>query len=316
MPSILSSTDELLSTRPVRVMLDALRENRLSHSLIISGEHQESVEGTAHHLATQLLGSPDSPAALARHPDFFAVRPTGKMRQISADSIRELIRSVHHSSREGGGKVAILYDADRMHTSAANIFLKTLEEPPSDTTLLLLTARPHFLLPTIRSRCLHFRLPPGDDSELLPESLVAWLDDYTTWLNGLDKKLESKQEISRQIIGAYGLAARFTPLLKATVAANWKAQKEELPEGLTDEEEQALAEGIRIGLRDQVFAALEHRLRGFARNHLQEEGAVKALTDTVSDLEHMAGLLRVNLQEGAALEGFLLAALRHWGRRR
>lgn len=316
MPSILSSTDETLASAPVRAMLEALRENRLSHSLIISGEDQESVEQTAHHLAAQILIGRDSPLPLARHPDFFAVRPTGKMRQISAGKTRDLIRDINHSSREGGGKVAVLYEADRMHQSAANIFLKTLEEPPAETTLLLLTSRPHFLLPTIRSRCLHFRLPAAAGEEDFPEPLLAWLSDYSAWLAGMAGKLESRQDICSQVIGLYGLLSRFSPLLKTTVAEGWQAQKENLPENITDEEEQALAEGIRLGIRDRLFTAIEHRLRAFATERLEEEGAAKAFVRTTAELERVAGLLRVNLQESAALEAFLLEALRQWGRRR
>lgn len=316
MPSLLSSNPEILSTRPVRVMLEALQQNRLSHSLIISGEEQESVEAVAHHIGAQILVGRDSPLTLTRHPDFHTLRPTGKMRQISAGNTRELIRSLNHSSRQGEGKVAILYEADRMHPSAANIFLKTLEEPPADTTILLLTSRPHFLLPTIRSRCLHFRLPATASREEFPAPLVAWLSDYSAWLEGMSGQLGSKEEICQQVIRLYGLLSRFTPLLKSAVSETWKAQQETLPENLTDEEEQALSEGMRLALRDQVFTALEHRLRAFAKGRLEEEGALRAFSQTVAELERAAGLLRVNLQESAALEGFLLAALRHWGRRR
>lgn len=316
MPSSLSSKPDILASRPVRVMLEALRQKRLSHSLIISGEDQEAVQATAHHLAGKLLMGEASPLPLARHPDFFTLRPTGKMRQISADNTRGLIRSLNHSSRQGGGKVAVVYDADRMHSASANILLKTLEEPPDGTTILLVTARPHFLLPTIQSRCLHFRLPSSALAEDFPEPLGHWLSDYSTWLEGMSGQLGSKQDISRQVIGLYGLLSRFSPLLKTAIAETWKAQKAILPENITEDEEQALAEGMRLALRDQVFTALEHRLRAFASGRLQEEGALRAFAQTVAELERAAGLLRVNLQESAALEAYLLAALRHWGRRR
>jgi hypothetical protein len=61
--------------------------------------------------------------------------------------------------------------------------------------------------------------------------------------------------------------------------------------------------------------ALEHRLRAFAEPRLKEDGTARAFSNTVAELERAAGLLRVNLQESAALEAFLLGALRHWGRR-
>lgn len=315
MPSLLSSTDEILSSRPVRVLFDALRGERLSHSLIISGEEIGPVEQIANRLAAEILKIPDSPGELENHPDLFNVRPTGRMRQISVDDTRDLIRKVHHSSYRGGAKVAIFHEADRMHQSSANIFLKTLEEPPSGTTLLLLTTRPHFLLPTIRSRCLHFRLPVGKNSSQLPESIVSWLDDYSAWLEKMADGVKNRSEISAQVIGLYGLSSRFSPLLKSVVDEEWKKRKTELPESLTEEQEEAFFAEIRIGLRDQVFTELMRRLRSFAKPQLHDPGAIRAFTGTVSDLDRMAGLLHVNLQDGAALEGFLLAALRNWGRR-
>ena len=58
-------------------------------------------------------------------------------------------------------RLLVIYEADRMNLSAANIFLKTLEEPTASTTILLLTTRPYSLLPTIRSRCQRVRFAGG-----------------------------------------------------------------------------------------------------------------------------------------------------------
>src|SRR5690606_7091914 len=128
MSSLHSSTSDILASTPVRTMLSALERNRLSHSLIISGDRPEEVEIVGQHIAQAVLdsGSPVS-HPLERHPDFLSVRPTGKMRQISADNTRELVRQIHHSPNIGERKAAIVYEAERLHDSSANIFLKTLE---------------------------------------------------------------------------------------------------------------------------------------------------------------------------------------------
>lgn len=312
-----SSTSEILSSRPVRVMLAALEKGRLSHSLIISGDQPEQVEEVGQYLAQRILDadSPE-PIPLERHPDSLSVRPTGKMRQISADNTRELVRQINHTPNIGSRKVALVFEAERLHPTSANVFLKTLEEPPASTTIVLLTTRPQYLLPTIRSRCLHFRLPVSADRESLPESVLQWLDEYGQWLQGLARPLGSKQEIARQVMQLYGLLARFSPLLKSAVAEAWKAQKEELPENLAEQEETALAEGFRLELRDQLFGAIEHRLRKFALEQMAgDPGAVRPFTRSVEELERVAGLLRVNLNETAALEAFCLSAMRAWGRR-
>ena len=73
---------------------------------------------------------------------------------ISVEQIRDLIGSLLlSSSRQGGRKVALIEPAELMSISAANSLLKTLEEPPADTLLLLVTAAPGRLPATVRSRC-------------------------------------------------------------------------------------------------------------------------------------------------------------------
>lgn len=80
--------------------------------------------------------------------------PEKKSRVISADQIREkLIHVVTQTSFAGGWKAGVLVGADRLNEASANVFLKTLEEPPERTLFLLLTDAPQQLLPTIISRC-------------------------------------------------------------------------------------------------------------------------------------------------------------------
>lgn len=317
MPSVPSLPSDLLASRPVQTMLSALERNALSHSLIISGDVAEEVEMVGEHLAQAVLdaGSPES-RPLARHPDFLSVRPTKKMRQISADDTRDLVRKIFHSPNYGTRKAVILYAAERLHSSSANIFLKTLEEPPNNTTIILLTTHPQYLLATIRSRCLHFRLPVTLQNEKFAPEIADWLGDYSRWLEGLSGNLSSKREICDQFMQLYGLVARFSPLLKAAGASTWKEQKKQLPENLTSDEEEALAVGIRLELRDQVFGALESRLRQFALTEINDPSRIRPFTRSVEELERAAGLLRVNLNESAALEAFLLETLRAWGRRK
>lgn len=72
---------------------------------------------------------------------------------IRIESIRMLEHRINLSPNEGKYKIYIIEDADQMTTQASNAFLKTLEEPPTDTILILTTSRPNSLLPTIISRC-------------------------------------------------------------------------------------------------------------------------------------------------------------------
>jgi DNA polymerase III subunit delta' len=81
------------------------------------------------------------------------VEPRSKSRQILAVDIRDLIKKLSQTSYEGGWKAGVIVSADCMNESSENALLKTLEEPPKKTILLLLTEAPESLLPTIISRC-------------------------------------------------------------------------------------------------------------------------------------------------------------------
>jgi DNA polymerase-3 subunit delta' len=82
------------------------------------------------------------------------VRPESKSRRITVGQIREFERRVNLRAGQGRLKVVIIEEADCLTEEAGNAFLKTLEEPPAQTMMLLLSAEPQRLLPTILSRCL------------------------------------------------------------------------------------------------------------------------------------------------------------------
>ena len=89
------------------------------------------------------------------------IRPRMKSRRIGVDEIRDLEQTLHLAAPGGACKVGVITEVDRMNDQAANAFLKTLEEPPQNTLLLLLTANPQRLLPTILSRCVRLPLLGG-----------------------------------------------------------------------------------------------------------------------------------------------------------
>lgn len=72
---------------------------------------------------------------------------------ILIEQVRMIIQRLMHMPAKGDRRVVMILEADRMTDEAANAFLKTLEEPPIDTLFVLTSSRPHYLLPTIRSRC-------------------------------------------------------------------------------------------------------------------------------------------------------------------
>lgn len=85
-----------------------------------------------------------------------------KRRDIGIDAARSLMARLSLASHYGSGKFALIEPAELLNASSANALLKTLEEPPAGTHLLLVSERPQALLPTLRSRCQWLRFPLPD----------------------------------------------------------------------------------------------------------------------------------------------------------
>ncbi|MFP4165576.1 MAG: DNA polymerase III subunit gamma/tau [Opitutales bacterium] len=316
--------ENLHACRAVNVLERAMEQNRLPHGILLHGESLDEVQTVARALASELLQTKRDPF---NHPDCFILRPSGRARviRIGSDServggfwpnntMRRLVADVQKSSNQGGRKVALLFEADRMNVQSANAFLKTLEEPPGDTTLILLTNRPYDLLDTIRSRCLNFRLPSGYSSIEDP-AWLAWLEDYKSWLGRLLNRKPDKKDIPSIVLGGYGLNHRFQGILKNMTETAWVAEKNKLPEHITDEEKKAIEAGITRGFRKQLFAEIEKHTVLFARliEATQPGGLpVTALARALEALEHSTGLLELNFNQAAALELFFLKSQRIW----
>ena len=310
-------------TPTVTVIERAINRQRLAHSLLLHGENLGTLAIVAHAIADRLLNDPRHNTQNfppKQHPDFHALRPAGKMRLIDVGSTRDLIGKMQFSCAISTRKVAVIYEADRMNTQAANVFLKTLEEPTPSTTILLLTTRPYALLPTIRSRCLHFRFTDSgsealiDADEATQELWRSTRTDYAAWLQQLAAGKPDKRTIADQVMGVYGLVTRFNAILGAATETIWKTQQAKLPEDLDDDEQIAIETGIANGIRQKLFIEIEQATRTFAQERLLagDNSVRRALTASIEKLEHNAGLLRVNFNESAAFEDFLLTSLRLW----
>ena len=100
----------------------------------------------------------------SEHADVAMVRPYKEI--IRVPPIRELEREANFRPFEGAARIFIVEDADYMNDAASNALLKTLEEPPSTSHLVLTTSNPTALLATIRSRCQIIRFAPIAVSEI------------------------------------------------------------------------------------------------------------------------------------------------------
>jgi DNA polymerase-3 subunit delta' len=110
-------------------------------------------------------------AAQGQHPDLALVQPLESSTQIRIEQVRELSAELALTSHQGGYKVGILSPADTLNRFAANALLKTLEEPPQGTLLLLVATQPSRLPATILSRCQKVRIRAP-----APAEAIAWLE--------------------------------------------------------------------------------------------------------------------------------------------
>ena len=173
--------------QPKRILTNALQNSSVAHAYLFYG--QESIGKKKLALAfakalnckeTDWLDACDECESCLKierriHPDFFYIEPakstpTSREAVIKIEEIRELQKKLAYLPYEGKTKVVVIDSAELMNVQAANSFLKTLEEPPSSTVLILISSNPHRLLPTLISRCqgIQFhRLSLNDIREIL-----------------------------------------------------------------------------------------------------------------------------------------------------
>lgn len=166
--------------------------------------------------ATLLLYGPDHSAlktsALTLLPetslDLHTLTPESKNGLHTQSSIEALIREVALPPFEAPFKLFIIEEAEKMLPSASNALLKTLEEPPEDTYIALLSTRPAHLLPTIRSRCHAIEITAPQKSDPSPDRFhelcaLAKNRDYPSLLKALegdlpDIQLETPAQLSAE----------------------------------------------------------------------------------------------------------------------
>src|SRR5512137_129619 len=181
--------------RAVGALRAALRRGRLHHAYLLGGPEGVG-KGTAARLLAQAANcegagagddacgqcGPCRKIAHGTHPDVYLLEEERVMakagrwepksgrtpsREIVVDQVRDLVDHRLSMRRfEGRRRVVVIDPADAMNVQAQNALLKTLEEPPDATTLVLVSSTPDALLPTIRSRCLRVAFAP------LPEPVI------------------------------------------------------------------------------------------------------------------------------------------------
>ncbi|HET9801270.1 MAG TPA: AAA family ATPase, partial [Chthoniobacterales bacterium] len=144
-------------------------QKRLAHAYLISGPIGSGKREVAAELANAVNGTSAADVFSSKAREIFVAEPESKSRRILIEQIRELEHGLQMRGSEGRRKVAIIAEADRLQPQAANAFLKTLEEPPANSLLLLLSALPEALPDTIVSRCISIPLSANGEEIEMPE---------------------------------------------------------------------------------------------------------------------------------------------------
>ncbi|MBG31076.1 MAG: DNA polymerase III subunit gamma/tau [Opitutae bacterium] len=303
-----ASSETSHTKRSLLALETAIAEDRLPHALLLHGDDLTEIEEVCLGLTRHLLGMKEDDR---QHPDLQELRSRGAARIIDVKQAREMIKDLNHAPSQGTHKVAIIHEADRMKVAAANALLKTLEEPPGNTTIFLITTRPYSLLDTIRSRCQRFRVSFGSARERLPE-WSAWLNNYRGWLSCLGDPAQVRKDTCGLVLAVFGLIYQFDVLLSKWTSEAWQSAKEGLPDELDDKELLALESGCRKGLRHQLFIDLETETHAFAVAQKDDKLPAIAIGQAIETLEQAVGLLELNIKETVAIEHFLLSSLRIW----
>jgi len=161
--------------RQIDILDRAVSNNKLSHAYLFSGPAGTGKRLVAMRLAKSLqcdaeCGKPCDRCLPCKkveegnHPDISVVEPDGQF--IKVEQIREMQKRVGYKPFEGKATVCIIDGADRLNISAANSLLKTLEEPPAQTHLILTAENIRVVIPTILSRCQRINFSPLSDEEV------------------------------------------------------------------------------------------------------------------------------------------------------
>ena len=234
-------------TTALEYLRRAHEQNRIAHAYLITGPLGSGKQSLAADLASLGNGTPAKDVFSAKAREIFVARPESKSRRIVIAQIRDLEHALQMRASNGRRKVAIIPDADRLQTEAANAFLKTLEEPPKDSLLLLLSALPEALPETILSRCVAIPLAPDGQVQNKDEE---------------EKLAKILQQASRQkswtIQFAYRLAQEFQHLLRAAR----EEVKLETDEALKKEEARYkdATDGAWLEEREEYYKALTESL--------------------------------------------------------
>ena len=327
----------------VRLLQRSLERSRLAHAYLFAGSQLDELEAMAQTLAKTLncsqprlgpsgngVDSCDRCASCrkiddALHPDVHWVRPESRLRVVTIDQVRDLMKEVHLKPTGAQFKVAIVVSADRLNVQASNAFLKTLEEPPPRSILILLTTELQRIPDTTFSRCLRL-IFSGAARPRFDEEQIAWLTTFGETAAGEQKSLLSRYRLlgtlmtrlaqtkagiertltSRSPLERYddvepALREKWEDELAAAIEAEYRRQRADLVAGLQWWSRDVWLQTLTMPSDLFCFPRLKRAVEAVAKRVSPAEAL-----ENLQVFEQVQRLLHTNVQEALALEVGLL----------
>jgi|GEM_PF-946744 len=243
--------DVLGHDRAISALRRAVRTDRPHHAYLLLGPRGVGKRTIASALTSSLLcersqgeACGDCPACSklrqSAHTGLMQVTPGGKANIIGVDAIAEIQRKLSYRRLEGDHRIVVVHDAGAMNDSAQNKLLKTLEEPPDGTVLILCALHPGQLLQTVRSRCQKIGLG------------VVPTDDIERWL--IDAHGATETAARQAAIGAQGIPGTALDLLDPEIGAERREHIALLGRALSGDRS-SIAETVSMVDRDKLACA-------------------------------------------------------------
>jgi DNA polymerase III subunit delta' len=250
-------------TQGVQLLQRSLARGRLGHAYMFTGDQFDELEMLARTLAKTLncqnpvkingvaTDSCDECLTCRKidsetHADIHWARPESKSRIITVEQIRDMMQQIQLKPTETARKISIIAGADRLNTQAANAFLKTLEEPPPKSILILLSTEPSRILETILSRCLRLNFS-GDGARELNPAENDWLEKFGALAASEQKSLLGRYRLLDALLQKLG---EIKTRVGETLTARSPLEKyDDVEKNLRDKWEDELAAAIEAEYR-------------------------------------------------------------------
>ena len=323
--------------RPKQILEKALRSGRIPNSYLFYGQESVGKKFTAIEVCKALNCETLSPVDSCDkcspclkiekgiHPDLFILEPkksspTAREAILNINEVRELQKKLAYLPYEGNTKVAIINNAERMTPAAANSFLKTLEEPPTKTLIILIASNPHQLLPTVVSRCQGIRFYPLPN-EAIKKIICRHLETETGESQPEEIELRSRRSMGQvahaleedllktsqdreELIRLISIVS-FKRMDQVFLWTKAKAKQAERIQLILDE--------LTRILRDTALIKIDPEARGVINKDLTEQLKILALQKTMPALLAMCEIvqntkvaIKSNANSQLALENMLI----------